>query len=261
VQGSGAERRITARQVFMITVADIFKSYGSSEVLRGVSFRIEGPKIAALIGPSGSGKSTLLKILAGVISADQGEVQISLGAKVSFMFQEGALFDSFSVFDNVAFPLVRGKVPAAILPRHQKGQVAEKVFSILDKVGLGAAGRKYPAQLSGGMKRRLSLARALVTEPDLLFLDDPTFGLDPVASSVILDLIVKIQQESQGTVIIASHDLRRLLPISEKILALFEGRIVFEGTLEQLRYCDNRTLKHFVECRFDLDQNKHDQII
>jgi phospholipid/cholesterol/gamma-HCH transport system ATP-binding protein len=168
------------------------------------------------------------------------------------MFQEGALFDSLSVYDNVAFPLVQGMVPTTALPSDVRDFVHERVTAILERVGLSKAIFKFPAQLSGGMRKRVSLARALVGRPKYVFLDDPTAGLDPVASSVIMNLIVELHTEYRPTTVLVSQDLRRLLPVVERIFALFGGKIVFSGSLGELRQSPDELLRKFVSCRFDL---------
>lgn len=238
----------------MLTVENVYRSYGRRAVLQGVSFELAAETITGLIGPGGSGKSTLLKIIGGVYGLDQGRIAIERnpGCAVSLMFQEGALFDSLNVFDNVAFPLVGGRVPTVTLSKKRQLEVHEKVDYILARIGLSAAAQKMPAQLSGGMRRRVSLARALVAKPDLVLLDDPTSGLDPVASSVIMDLIVELQREYKPTILMVSQDLRRLLPVVDSIVALFDGKIRFMGTLTQLKEFDCPNVRHFVSCRYDL---------
>lgn len=240
----------------MIIVSNIYKSFGSNRVLKGASFTLAKGALAALIGPSGVGKSVLLKIIAGIDSPDQGSVEYRDErdpVHISLMFQEGALFDSLSVFDNVAFPLVQGKVVAS-LPKKEKETVTELVFSILDEVGLAHAAKKAPGQLSGGMRKRVALARALVSRPEVVLLDDPTSGLDPVSSSVIMELIGRIHGEYHPTMLIVSHDLRRLLPVTNEIYALFDGRTRFEGTLEELKRFDCDETYKFVSCRYDLER-------
>jgi phospholipid/cholesterol/gamma-HCH transport system ATP-binding protein len=168
------------------------------------------------------------------------------------MFQEGALFDSLSVYDNVAFPLVGGRVPTNRLPRHLREDVCLKVSEILARVGLTKAAYKMSGQLSGGMRRRVSLARALVARPKILLLDDPTSGLDPVVSRVIMDLIVELHSEYRPITFLVSHDLRRLLPVVERVLALFDGRIVFDGTVGDLAISAPAFVRSFVACRYEL---------
>jgi phospholipid/cholesterol/gamma-HCH transport system ATP-binding protein len=233
-----------------IELTRVTQSFESAPVLRGIDLRIARGELAGLIGPSGGGKSVLLKIIAGILRPTSGEVR-DLRGRVSLMFQEGALFDSLDVFDNVAFPLVQGNVPSARLSRAVREETMDRVGAILSRVGLARAAHKMPAQLSGGMRRRVSLARALVTTPSVVLLDDPTAGLDPVASSVIMDLITELHSEYRPTMLIVSHDLRRLLPAVERIVALFQGIICFSGTLEELLRIESDGVRHFVECRFD----------
>ncbi len=239
----------------MFEARTVSRSFGKNRVLDRLSLKLEEHSFNALIGPSGSGKSVLLKILGGVDQPETGEVVSTSGDlgpnDRSLMFQEGALFDSLSVFDNVAFPLVRGNVPCASLPSKTLEDVHEKVESILRHVGLTKAAYKMPGQLSGGMRRRVSLARALVNRPRCVFLDDPTCGLDPVASSVIMDLICDLHAEYKPTMVLVSHDLRRLLPVAERIIALFEGEIVFSGPLADLVSSAPEEVRRFVSCRFD----------
>ncbi len=244
-----------------IDIKNIHKSFKEKKVLNGATFTVEEGSICGMIGPSGSGKSILLKIIGGVVRASSGEANI-IAAKnesktealthVSLMFQEGALFDSMTVFDNIAFPLVNGRAPSANLPFKLRQEVCEKVSDVLAKVGLSKAAYKMPAQLSGGMRRRVSLARAIVAKPEILLLDDPTSGLDPVASSVIMNLIVEVHKEYKPTILIVSQDLRRLFPIVDEIYGLFDGKICFEGSLSELKACDHSLLRTFAACRFDM---------
>lgn len=233
----------------MLSVIDVHRRLGVREVLKGVTFELPEGSITGLIGPSGGGKSTLLKIIAGVARLDGGSVNHGHD-QVGLMFQEGALFDSLSVYDNVAFTLVGGRVPCAALHREELEPVHSKVEAILDHVGLAKAAHKYPAQLSDGMRKRVSLARALVSEPKLVLLDDPTAGLDPVASSVIMNLILEIQSEYKPTMLIVSHDLRRLLPSVQSIIALMDGSVRFHGPLAELESQECSELAHFVASRY-----------
>jgi phospholipid/cholesterol/gamma-HCH transport system ATP-binding protein len=239
----------------VLRVNNVYRSFGDKEVLRGVTVTLKPATITGLIGPSGGGKSILLKIIANTARATSGSVEFDEGLSVGdvgLMFQEGALFDSLSVYDNVAFPLVGGKVPTNSLPAEQRERVCDKVSEILARVGLTRAAYKMPGQISGGMRRRVSLARALVARPRILLLDDPTSGLDPVASSVIMDLIVGLHREYKPITVIVSHDLRRLLPVAERLLALFDGVISFDGSLEDLRQGAPASIRSFVSCRFEL---------
>ncbi len=243
----------------MVVVDSVIKSFGSLRVLNGVSFSLEKGSITGLIGPSGGGKSVLLKVIGGVDAPDSGTIDLGLAENeaVSLMFQEGALFDSLTVFDNVAFSLVHGNVPASGLPSVVRDEVYEKVSEVLARVGLTKAAFKMPGQISGGMRRRASLARALVNRPQILLLDDPTSGLDPVASGVIMELIVELHKEFQPTTLMVSHDLRRLFPSVKSVLGLFHGKITYHGALESLRSdltdeSVREEIERFVACRYDL---------
>lgn len=239
----------------MIKITDIWTSFGEQDVLKGVTLSLPRGSLTGIIGPSGGGKSVLLKVIAGIIEATKGAVETE-GAQPSLMFQEGALFDSLNVFENVSFPLVHGRLPLSSLTSKEQSEVSSKVSKILDHVGLLWASSKMPGELSGGMRKRVSLARALVGDPRFVLLDDPTSGLDPVASSVIMNLIVKLHQELSPTMLIVSHDLRRLLPVVEKVVGLFDGKIQFEGTVEELSQSDCITTKRFVSCRYDLEEGR-----
>jgi phospholipid/cholesterol/gamma-HCH transport system ATP-binding protein len=246
----------------MIEVTGLTCSFGKKQVLKGIDLSIKNSEIVGLIGPSGHGKSVLLKVMAGIYPADSGKVLIKDGSSIGLMFQEGALFDSLNVLDNVSFPLVSGRVPITLLPAMERQRVEAQALAILDRVGLRQAALKMPGQLSGGMRRRASLARALVAHPDLVLLDDPTSGLDPVASRVIMDLILELHQEYKPTMLLVSQDLRRLLPSVERILALFDGKIIFSGKVSDLAAYKRsdaddsaqslRELTHFVSCRYEL---------
>lgn len=249
----------------MIHVHSICRAYRTRAVLRDVSFCLDEPRLTGLIGPGGSGKSTLLKVMAGLQRPQRGTIEFVdplagrvcrdaglTDARMSLMFQEGALFDSLTVYENIAFPLVGGKIPVTSLDRNIQEQVNVRVSEILARVGLSRAAFKLPAQLSGGMRKRVSLARALVARPSFVMLDDPTAGLDPVASSVIMDLIVELYSEYRPHALVVSHDLRRLLPVVDDVIALFDGRVVFHGTIEELRRAALPSVHRFVQCRYEL---------
>lgn len=240
----------------MLSVRNVHRHFGDKHVLRGVDFELSPASINGLIGPSGGGKSVLLKLIAHTCKGESGEIRFGGGCShrdVGLMFQEGALFDSLSVYENVAFPLVGGKVPTTSLPHQKRQEVCEKVSEILARVGLSRAAFKMPGQLSGGMRRRVSLARALVGRPRILLLDDPTSGLDPVASSVIMELIVELHNEYKPTTVMVSHDLRRLLPAVQRVLALFDGSIAFDGTVDHLVHASPVFVRSFVACRYEMN--------
>jgi phospholipid/cholesterol/gamma-HCH transport system ATP-binding protein len=231
------------------------KAITELEVLKSISVNITSGKICGLIGPSAGGKSVLLKIMAGVLESDQGEISYennNADLKIGLMFQEGALFDSLNAFENVAFPLISGNLPVSSRSKSEQAQIRDQVAWILDRVGLAKAYNKVPGQLSGGMRKRLALARALVSRPELVLLDDPTSGLDPVASAVIMKLITQIHGDYKPTTIIVSHDLRRLIPVCDQLVALFSGEIVYQGNPAELLSAPEY-VKNFINCRYDLN--------
>ena len=232
----------------MLRVTEIFKSFGEHPILNGVSFELVKGSITGLVGPSGGGKSVLLKILGAVLPPDAGRVEFlgvgkASAARTGFLFQEGALFDSMTVLENVAFPL-------AALGEDFESR-SEKAYRILSEVGLGEAFAKYPGQLSGGMRRRVGLARALVANPEIVLLDDPTGGLDPVAASIIMNLIKRLHELYRPTVVLVSHDLRRLLPNVQRVLCLFDGAIVTDCEPENLIRLAPEQVVSFLRTRFD----------
>ena len=221
--------------------------------MQGIDLDLDQGSILGLIGPSGCGKSVLLKAIAQLQECKTGTISLACDpGDVSLMFQEGALFDSLTVFDNVAFPLVSGRVPVAALASHEREAVSERVYGVLDKVGLVHAAHKVPGQISGGMRRRVSMARAVVAKPKVLLLDDPTCGLDPVASSVIMNMIAELHAEYHPTVIVVSHDLRRLLPLVDSVACLFDGKIECRAALSQISSTAPQRVKDFISCRFEL---------
>jgi phospholipid/cholesterol/gamma-HCH transport system ATP-binding protein len=217
----------------MIRVDNLWKSFGRQEVLRGVSFEVQPGEFMALIGGSGCGKSLLLKLLVSLLKPDSGRVWVSgkevaavsngqlesLRSRIGFVFQGGALFDSMTVYDNVAFPL-REKTSLG------EKDICRKVTAELELVGLRNAEHKFPAQLSGGMLKRVALARALVRDPEIVLFDEPTTGLDPVASRAVLDLFSAVHQRLRLTGILVSHEIPRIFEIVQKVAMLHEGRIV-----------------------------------
>ncbi len=231
----------------MISIESLQVALEGQIIIPSLSLEIAKGERVALIGPSGSGKSILLKAISGVIPSDGTRV---LGGSCALLFQEGALFDSISVFDNVAFPLVQGNVPANRLDDSVRHSCQAAVSEMLDRVGLRKAAWRIPAELSGGMRRRVSLARALIAKPEIVLLDEPTFGLDPIASGVIMKLIRETQEEFSMTAIIVSHDLRRLLPMASRIVGMDRGQIVFDGTLQQLAQKTDDATHGFAACRY-----------
>jgi phospholipid/cholesterol/gamma-HCH transport system ATP-binding protein len=237
----------------MIRVEDLHKSFGGLNVLEGVNLEVEKGQILALIGRSGYGKSVLLKHVAGLMKPDQGRVLvdghdmsklkgrelIGLRARMGFLFQSGALFDSMSIFDNVAFPL-REKT------KLRDKEIKHRVMNELEQVGLLGAEEKYPSQISGGMVKRASLARALVGEPQIMLFDEPTTGLDPVTGQTILTLIDSSHKRLKFTGIIVTNEVPKIFEVVDKVAMIDEGRILFEGSPEAILASEDSRIKSFI---------------
>jgi len=237
----------------MIDIQDLHKSFDGVDVLRGVNLRIDKGQVLGLIGRSGYGKSVLLRHVVGLMKPDQGRVAIDgkdintldgktlsrLRSRLGFLFQGGALFDSMTVFDNVAFPL-REKTTLG------GEEIRTKVLSELERVGLRGAEGKYPSQISGGMKKRAALARALVWEPEIMLFDEPTTGLDPVISQASLNLIEELHRRLRFTGIIVTHALGEVFRIVDRVAMLHEGVILVEGTPEEILSSEDPIVHQFV---------------
>ena len=237
----------------MIRIEDLHKSFDSVQVLKGVSCEILTGEILALIGGSGHGKSVILKHVAGLLKPDRGHILIDgvdvyslrgsdleqLRGRFGYLFQGGALFSSLTVYDNVAFPL-REKT------KWSEQQIRDRVLSVLDQVGLKGAEDKYTAQLSGGMIKRTALARSLVRNPEIMFFDEPTTGLDPVIAHTILDLIQSIHKSLGFTGIIVSHELSRVFQIVQRVAMLYDGVIRMIGTPEEILSSKDPVVQQFI---------------
>jgi phospholipid/cholesterol/gamma-HCH transport system ATP-binding protein len=237
----------------MIKVEDLHKSFDALEVLQGVSFEVEKGQILALIGRSGYGKSVLLKHVAGLMRPDRGRVLVDgndmcclkgrdllrLRNRLGFLFQSGALFDSMTVYDNVAFPL-REKTKLT------EKEIRDKVMNELEQVGLLGAEEKFPSQISGGMIKRASFARALMGEPEIMLFDEPTTGLDPLTGQTILNLIDSIHERLGFTGIIVTHEVPKIFEVVDKVAMLDEGHILFEGTPEGILTSEDSRIRSFV---------------
>ena len=238
----------------MIEVESLYKSFDGVQVLKGVSFKVGQGEVLALIGRSGYGKSVLLKHLAGLLKPDQGRVLLDgraigslkgrtllqLRARLGFLFQGGALFDSMTLFDNVAFPL-REKT------KKNEREIRERVLYELNEVDLIGSENKFPAQVSGGMLKRVALARALIQEPEMMLFDEPTTGLDPLTGQTILKLIDACHQRLKFTGIIVTHEIPRIFAIVDRVALLHDGLIQFEGTPDDIRGSRDPLVKEFLE--------------
>jgi len=237
----------------MIKLVNVQKSFGTQQVLRGVTLEIPKGKLTTIIGQSGSGKSVLLKHMIGLLQPDRGEVWVDgielsrlrgaalndVRKRFAMLFQSAALFDSLTVFDNVAFPL-REKLH---LP---EGEVAQRVKEKLDQVGLAGMGHKFPAELSGGMKKRAGLARALVMEPEIILFDEPTTGLDPLLANSIHELILAMHRMFGFTAIMVSHEIPEVFAISDWIAMLHEGKIAAMAPSTEFQRIADPTVREFI---------------
>jgi phospholipid/cholesterol/gamma-HCH transport system ATP-binding protein len=237
----------------MIEIINIRKSFGDQNVLKGLSMRIGKGELAAVIGGSGSGKSVFLKHLIGILRPDEGSILIegvditkargrrldAVRENFGVVFQEGALFDSLSVFDNIAFPL-REKT------KFREDEVEIKVINALEDVGLKGMEMKYPAEISGGMKRRVALARALITEPKIVLFDEPTTGLDPIISSSIHRLIMSTHKKYGFAGVIISHEIPEIFEVADKVGMLYNGILIEYGTPEEIQKSSNPFVKQFI---------------
>jgi len=237
----------------MIRVSDLKKAFGSKVVLDGVSFEVAKGESLVVIGGSGTGKSVLLKCLLGLERPDHGAIEIAglvrprpyeLAAHVGMLFQGSALFDSLPVWQNVAFRLQRGPM------RLSKAQARAVAVEKLARVGLDPeVGELYPAELSGGMQKRVGLARAIAGEPPILFFDEPTAGLDPIMAAVINALIREIVSEMGATAITITHDMRTLRDVADRVAMLHEGRFYWQGTAAEALSTDDPVMQQFTQGR------------
>ncbi len=235
----------------LIELKDVEKSFGENRVLQGLSFSVNRGESFALIGGSGVGKSVAMKCLLGLVKPDKGEILVDgkavgepgndLYSRVGMLFQEGALFDSLTVWQNVAFRLLRG--PRKLPPKSAKSIAVEK----LKRVGLAAeTADLYPSELSGGMKKRAGLARAIAADPELLLFDEPTTGLDPIRAAIINELIHGIVTETGATAIAITHDMDSVRKIASRAGLLYNGKLIWSGASDGLSTSDNDHLRQFV---------------
>jgi len=237
----------------VIKIENLRKSFGRQAVLRGIDLEVPTGSITVIIGRSGGGKSVLLKHLLGLLRPDSGQVIVDgldvthlrgraldrVRERYGVVFQGGALFDSLTCEENVAFPL-REKT------RLGTREVAERVDAVLASVGLAGVGRKYPAEISGGMRKRVAIARALITDPEIVFFDEPTTGLDPVLVNTIHRLVLDLHREQRFTAVMVSHEIPEIFDIADRVAMLHEGRIIETGPPDVMRTSENPVVRHFI---------------
>ena len=234
---------------------NVHMEFGGNEVLRDVSFQIEREQAVCILGRSGVGKSVTLKLMIGLLQADRGTICIEaeditranaddlsrVRRKMGFLFQSAALFDSFTIFDNLALPLRRFN------PDKPEREIQATVNDALGQVGLENDKMKMPVELSGGMKKRAGLARALVMNPAILLVDEPSSGLDPITASEIDDLLLKFKRERHTTMVIVTHDSRGAKRVGDKLAVLDDGNLIAFGTAAELEGSDHETVRKLLE--------------
>lgn len=239
-----------------IDIVNVHKSFGGQSVLNGLSLKIPRGEITVILGQSGIGKSVLLKHMIGLLQPDRGRVSVdgidiaglnseelnNLRKKFGMLFQGAALFDSFNVFDNVAFPLREHT-------DYDENKIRELVKKKLSLVGLHGVEEKMPSELSGGMRKRVGLARAIALEPEIILYDEPTTGLDPIMTDSVDNLILETQKELKITNVVISHDIDSALKIADKIAMIDDGKIVAEGTVEEFKKSADEKVQKFIKSR------------
>ena len=242
----------------LIRLHDVHKRFGSLIVLDGVSLDVEAGKTLVVLGASGTGKSVMLKHIVGLLRPDRGEVWFEedrvdelaqrdlmrVRTKMGFLFQQGALFDSLTNLQNVAFPLLEHTGMTATEAR-------DKAQRMLSLVGLPDVGHKMPGEVSGGQRKRVALARAVVMEPKVILYDEPTTGLDPIRSDVISEVILKLQRELGVTSIVVTHDMANAFKVGDRIVMMYQGKVRFDGTGDEIRDSDDEVVARFVRGEAD----------
>lgn len=228
----------------ILVVKELQKQFGGQVVLTNVNLVVQRGSIVSVLGRSGTGKSVFLKCLAGLLEPDAGEIQFDSGGtktsglRCSYLFQANALFDALTAFENVALPLEQ-------TTRFGTSEIKRAVLAALKSLGLEKFADYFPAQLSGGMQKRLALARALVTRPALVLFDEPTAGLDPPARHNVFSMIIRYKEEYDFTALVVTHDVPEALIFSDRVALLEKGQIYFEGTPAEFAASDDSVVRSF----------------
>jgi phospholipid/cholesterol/gamma-HCH transport system ATP-binding protein len=237
----------------IVAITNLYKSFGDNEVLKGINITVQNGENLVILGRSGSGKSVTIKCLVGLVKADKGEIKIfdeeittlnndelnEIRTSIGFMFQNGALYDSMSVRQNLRFTLKHHT------QNLEESEIENKIAEALESVGLAEATDKMPAELSGGMKKRIALARAIIIKPKIILYDEPTSGLDTITSREISDLILSVQKKYKTSSIIITHDMACAKTTGNRILILQEGQIKAEGTYAELEKSEDEWVHSF----------------
>jgi len=252
----------------MIEIRNLYKSFGPKEVFTGLDLDVEPGQTHVVVGRSGEGKSVLLKHICGLMCQDSGTVSVKgmelwkdkramayVRNRVSMVFQMAALFDSLTVYENVAFYHLEngGKT---------RGEMDRIVAELLELVDLPSTEQLYPGELSGGMRKRVGLARALASDPEIILYDEPTTGLDPVTSEVINGLMLRAQERQKMTSMVITHDMRSAYTVGDRISMLYEGKIIFSGSPEVVRETENPIVRQFVDgmAKGPITQNEDEEV-
>jgi len=240
----------------LIEFKDVHKQFGEKKVLKGLNFTVDKGDIAVVMGPSGTGKSTVIKHIVGLLNPTSGDILVDgvsvqncnekelleLRKKIGFAFQFGALFDSMNIHDNIDFPLIEH---TKLTPKQRDKKIDES----LEMVGLKPQEilKNYPHELSGGMQKRVAIARTIILEPDILLYDEPTSGLDPIASDLISRLIVKLRDELGITSIVISHDIQESFKIADQMIMLYDGKVLADDNPEFFKTTSNPIIRQFID--------------
>ena len=238
----------------MIQLKNVYKYFQDKKILSGVNLEIETGKITTIVGRSGCGKSVMLKHIVGLLKPDEGQVLIQdkdisqmsaselyqVRKKIGLVFQAGALFDSMSVYENISLGLREHSLLSEI-------EMEKKVSKLLEMIGLPGIEQYRPSELSGGMRKRVSLARALAMDPEYVLYDEPTTGLDPIMSAIIDDMIVRLNEELHITSIVVTHDMKSVYKISDRVAMLHYGIVRFNGTTDELKNTADAVVRQFIE--------------
>src|SRR5712691_2975761 len=248
------ERAMSSAHMGPAVVFDqVFKAFGPHQVLRDVSFSVPAGQVLCILGRSGTGKSVTLKLLMAVLKPDRGSIWVDgnditrlkpsslskVRRKMGYLFQDAALFDSLTLYENLALPLVR-------LTQKSREEIDVVVDRVLRQVGLNGDENKMPSELSGGMRKRAGLARALVLEPKILLADEPSSGLDRITSSEIDDLLLQQKEGHKTALIVVTHDVRGARRVGDRIVVLDEGRLIADGSFGQIEHSENEVARHLV---------------